>query len=179
MKGKRQKAKGKSRTKDLKLFLKFFTFYFLVFTFIGCEAFVRKFTRKPKKDDLAKEEMVLAPEEYKGPQMTKEELYRQYLLYWKSWQDELIAALSPNANHKKQIGCANEALKNLSHLRTLLNTEKQKRLDIYIAQLENLKGEITKDAYSSSVVSSRLTAERIRRNILKEFSYQSVKDYLG
>ena len=38
---------------------------------VGCEAFVRKFTRKPKKEDLPRTEMVLTPEEYKGPQMTK------------------------------------------------------------------------------------------------------------
>ena len=40
-----------------------------LFTLIGCAAFVRKFTRKRKKEDLPQEEMVLAPEEWKGPQM--------------------------------------------------------------------------------------------------------------
>jgi hypothetical protein len=38
---------------------------FLVFTLTGCEAFVRKFTRKPKQEYT--EPPVLAPEEYKGP----------------------------------------------------------------------------------------------------------------
>ncbi|MFA5150687.1 MAG: hypothetical protein WC433_07270, partial [Candidatus Omnitrophota bacterium] len=66
-----------------------FTFYFLLFTLCGCEAFVRKFTRKSKKDKVPVE-MVLAPEEWKGPQMTKEEQYRQYFVFWQSWQDELI-----------------------------------------------------------------------------------------
>ncbi|MBM3255730.1 MAG: hypothetical protein FJZ08_05460, partial [Candidatus Omnitrophica bacterium] len=62
------------------------TIYLLLVSFLGCEAFVRKFTRKSKKEDLHREEMVLAPQEYQKPKLSKEEEYRQYLLYWKSWQ---------------------------------------------------------------------------------------------
>jgi hypothetical protein len=151
---------------------------FLIINLLGCEAVARKFTRKSKKDELPKEEMVLVPEEYKS-NLTKEQEYRQYLLYWKSWQDELINSLSQGANHKKQIDCASEAIKNLMNLRALLNADMQKKLDGYIMQLENLKESILKDIYASSVVSSRMTAERIRRNILRDFSYNKIKDYLA
>lgn len=151
---------------------------FLIFNLLGCEAFVRKFTRKPKKEKIPHEEMVLAPEEYKGPQMTKEGLYRQYFLFWRSWQDELIASLSVGANHKKQIDCANEALKNIVNLKALVNAEKQKKLDIYIGQLNDLKGLITQDIYGNNVSSHRQKAERIRRNILQDFSYRDIKGYL-
>jgi len=58
----------------------------------GCETMARKFTRKSKKPGQPVQ-MVLAPEEYKGPDMSKEELYRQYFLFWKSWHDELENAL--------------------------------------------------------------------------------------
>jgi len=151
---------------------------FLIFSLIGCDAFVRKFTRKSKKEELPQEEMVLSPEEYKGPNMTKEELYRQYFLYWKSWQDELIAALSYNGNYKKQLGSADEAINNLENLRSLLNLKMQKKLDAYINQLKDLRDSIKKDPYGNNVANNRLTSERIKMDILHDFSYRAVKDYL-
>jgi hypothetical protein len=144
----------------------------------GCEAFVRKFTRKPKKENIARVEIVVAPEEYRGPRLSKEELYRQYLLYWKSWQDELITSLSGGANHKKQIGCVSEAIKNLLNLRALLNEEKQKKLDIYIGRSNDLKDLITKDSYGSRIAGNRQNAERIKKDILRDFSYNKIKDNL-
>jgi len=145
---------------------------------LGCDAFVRKFTRKSKKENLPKQELVLVPEEYKPPKMTKEEVYRQYFLYWKSWQDELINSLSGGASHKKQIDCANEAIKNLESLRATLQETKQKKLDVYINQLKDLKNEIAQDLYGNNISANRLTAERIRRTILRDFSYNKIKDYL-
>jgi hypothetical protein len=143
---------------------------------LGCEAFVRKFTRKPKKEESPQEEMVLAPQEYKSPEMSKEELYRQYFLFWKSWQDELIGSLSIGANHKKQISCINETLNNLEQLRLLLNETKQKELDIYINQLKELKRLIIEDSYGSNINKNRFTAEHIKRNILRDFSYNRISE---
>ncbi len=154
-----------------------FCFFFLV-SLIGCDAFVRKFTRKKKAEKLPAEEMVLVPEEYKGPKMTKEELYRQYFLYWKSWQDELIEALSVGANHKKQMGSAVEAIKNLQQLRQMLKEEKQKKLDVYIGRMNELKEAITQDTYGSENGLNCMNAERIKRGLLKDFSYSRVKGSL-
>lgn len=151
----------------------------LVFSLLGCDAFVRKFTRKPKKDNLEKEEMVLVPEEYQGPQMSKEELYRQHFLFWKSWHDEFIFVLVPNSNHKKQVDCVNEAIKNLNNLRTLLNDAGQKKLDVYIGRLSELKNSVAKDLYGASITKSRLSAERIKRDILRDFSYNKIKGFLA
>jgi len=149
------------------------TCYFLLVTLTGCDAFVRKFTRKPKRT-APKEEFVLAPQEYKAPQMSKEEQYRQYFLFWKSWQDELINSLAIGTNHKKQIGCINEAIKNLGQIRALLNEAKQKELDTYINQMEDLKNYLTGDLYSDGISKNRLTAERIKRSILHNFSYNKI-----
>jgi len=154
------------------------TSYCLLVTLIGCDAFVRKFTRKSKKENLPKEEMVLAPEEYKPPKKTKEEVYRQYFLYWKSWHDELINSLSGGASNKKQVDCANEAIKNLEQLKSTLQEAMQKKLDVYINQLKDLKNEIVQDLYGNNISVNRLTAERIRRSILRDFSYNKTKDYL-
>ncbi|MFH1269858.1 MAG: hypothetical protein ABIH75_02210 [Candidatus Omnitrophota bacterium] len=167
----------KTQNLRFKIFL-LVTVCFLLPAILGCDAFVRKFTRKQKKEDLPVEQMVLVPEEYKPPQMTKEEAYRQYFLYWKSWHDELINALSTRASQKKQIYCANEALKNLEELRKALQEARQKKLDVYIKQLKDLNKDISEDMYGNDASGNRLTAERIRRGILRDFSYKKIKDYL-
>jgi hypothetical protein len=169
----------KIKTQDFKVRLVLLlTGYSLLVTTLGCDAFVRKFTRKSKKENLPQEELVLAPEEYKPPQMTKEEVYRQYFLYWKNWHDELINSLSGGISQKKQIYCANEATKNLEQLRQTLQESQQKKLVVYINQLGELSREIAADLYGSSISANRLTAERIRRGILRDFSYNKIKDYL-
>jgi len=145
----------------------------LLVTMLGCDAFVRKFTRKPKKEDLPKEELVLFPEEYK-PTMDKEQVYRQYFLFWQSWQEELITALLRSGNHKKQVDCAEEAIKNLTSLKPLIKAEKQKKLDIYITQLKDLRDQIKMDAYSSRADVNIQEAERIKKGILRDFSYSKI-----
>jgi len=143
----------------------------------GCESFARKFTRKSKKTDQAVE-MVLVPEEYKGPNMTKEEIYRQYFLFWKSWQDELINALTQSASLKKKIDCAQEALKNLVNMRGLLIAAAQKNLDKYIAESSELISNMQSDLYGSNNNRYIHTAERIKSDIQRGFIYPKVRNYL-
>ena len=143
----------------------------------GCESFARKFTRKSKKSDQAIE-MVLVPEEYKGPNMTKEEIYRQYFLFWKSWQDELISALTQNASLKKKVGCAQEALKNLVNMRGLLIEPAQKNLDVYVARSTDLISDMQSDTYGANNNRNIQSAERIKSDIQRGFIYPKVKNYL-
>lgn len=147
----------------------------LLFNLAGCEAFTRKFTRKSKKAPQV--EMVLAPEEYK-PNMTKEELYRRYFLFWKSWQDELISALDYNASLKKKVDCAQEAIKNLMGMRRLLVDPAQKNLDVYIAKSRDLLSDIRKDVYGADNMHNSDTAGRIKADIERGFIYPKVKNYL-
>jgi DNA repair ATPase RecN len=140
---------------------------------VGCDAFVRKFTRKPKKENVKQEEMVLVPEEYK-PTADKTELYRQYFLYWQTWHEELLESLLQNKSLKKRVDCAQEALKNLSNLRPLLGPEKQQKLDNYINQLVDLKASIAQDTYGTNSLTYRDRADRIKRGILRDFSYRKV-----
>ena len=148
--------------------------FFLLFSALGCEAFVRKFTRKPKKDK-AREEMVLAPEEWKGPQMTREEMYRQYYTFWQAWQEELINALSRNAPLKKKNDCAGQAVKNLLGMRGMLNETRQKQLDVYLKQMNGLLSAVKADIYGASNNSNRQSAEKVKRNIMQSFSYSDIK----
>jgi len=150
------------------------TSYSLLVTILGCDAFVRKFTRKSKKHDMPQEEMVLAPEEYK-PTLSKEGLYRQYFLFWKSWQDELIKALLENTSHKKQVDCAQQAVKNLLALKDILEGQQKKKIEGYISASAELKEAIAQDVYGNNAVLNRQQASRLKRNILRDFSYPKIK----
>lgn len=150
----------------------------VAFGLLGCEAFVRKFTRKPKKENLPREEMVLAPVEYKAPEMTREELYRKYFLYWKSWHDELIESLSREINHKKQLSCIAEALENLQQLKNMLKEQARKNIDVFISRLSEAEAQIKNDIYGANAASYRVDLERIKSGILRDFSYGKIKDDL-
>ncbi|MFA5350458.1 MAG: hypothetical protein WC357_03905 [Candidatus Omnitrophota bacterium] len=151
--------------------------YFLLLDLAGCESFARKFTRKSKKADQAVE-MVLVPEEYKGPNMTKEELYRQYFLFWKSWHDELENALTQRSSIKKKVDCAQEALKNLVNMKNMLVADMQKNLDVYINRTIDLLASIKSDIYGTNDSRNLYIAEGIKSDIHKGFIYPKIKNYL-
>jgi len=168
--------KLKTQNSKLKTFVPIIIFILLI-DLLGCEAFVRKFTRKKKKEDMAAEELVLAPEEYKDT-MTKEERYRQYFLFWKSWQDELIESLLQKKSNKKQVSCAQEAIKNLENLRQMLNTQMQKKLDVYINKMKTLKDSIAGDTYGANSSTFMEKADQIKMNILRDFSFKKIESSL-
>jgi hypothetical protein len=141
----------------------------------GCEAFVRKFTRKHKKAELPQQEMVLEPVVYDVPESPAQERYRQALLFWKSWHGELIDSLSGhNANQKRQVNCVREAIGNLQQMRSLLNSPKQSLLDAALASMRELEVKVAGDTYGNNVSALRSSAEKIKRDILKDFSYNKV-----
>ncbi len=148
----------------------------LVFQLAGCESLGRKFVRKPDPQSLKKEEVVFAPQEYKGEGVTNEDLFRQYFLYWRTWQDELIDSLERNGNRKRQIDSLNEGLKNLDNIKLLIKPEAAARLEAYIKSLRELRDAVIKDDYANRVADNRRQAERIRRDILKDFSFGKIKD---
>jgi len=176
---KNQKSKIKNTNQNSKILNFTLPFCILIFAFCilfsGCEAFVRKFTRKPKKAEV-KEEIVSIPQDYSQSDIPVEERYRQYFVFWKSWQDELIASLSPSGSYKKRKGCLEEAIENLQNLRPLLFEEKQKDLDVYLEELQHLKDEISQDIYGTNLASLRSKAESLKRNILRDFSYLKVSE---
>ncbi|MHB8155195.1 MAG: hypothetical protein ACYDFR_03970 [Candidatus Omnitrophota bacterium] len=161
----------------IKRILSVLLFGFLLLDLVGCESFTRKFTRKSKKSDAAVE-MVLTPEEYKGPNMTKEEIYRQYYLYWSSWHDELINALTQKLSLKKKVDCAQEALKNLVNMKMMLHADAQKNFDSEIAKLNDLLDCIKSDLYGSNDSRNLRAAERIKASIHRSFIYPKIRNYL-
>lgn len=154
------------------------TVYCLLFTSIGCESFVRKFTRKPKKDKEKKEEMVLVPVEYNTQKASKQDLYQQYYLFWVAWQDQLIDSLRYETNRKRSIGCASSAVDNLEQMQKILQKEKQEELAVYIKQSKDLVAVMENDPYRSKVDSYLAAANRLKTQIQKKFSFKKVKGSL-
>ena len=161
----------------IKKILSILLFCFLLLDLLGCESFTRKFTRKSKKPDQAVE-MVLVPEEYKGPNMTKEEIYRQYYLYWGAWQDALIDGLTQKLSLKKKVDCAQEALKNLVNMKMMLVVDAQKNFDLEIAKSNDLLIDIKSDVYGALDSRNLRVAERIKASIHKGFVYPKIRNYL-
>ena len=161
----------------IKQILSVLLFGFLLLDLLGCEAFTRKFTRKSKNSPQAVE-MVLTPEEYKGPNLTQEETYRQFYLYWSSWQGELINALNQKASLKKKVDCAQEALKNLVNMKMMLVIDAQKNFDLEIAKFTDLLADIKSDVYGASDGRNLRVAERIKTSVHKGFVYPKVRNYL-
>jgi len=152
-------------------------FCFMLLDLLGCEAFTRKFTRKPKKTGSTVE-MVLVPQEYKGPEMTKEELYRQHYTFWSSWQDELINILTQGGSLKKKTDCAQEALKNLVNMKMMLLADAQKNFDPEISRLTDLLSRIKSDVYGANDSRNLQIAERIKSNVHRNFIYPKIRNYL-
>jgi len=151
---------------------------FFVSGLCGCESFSRKFTRH-KKEPLKAEEMVLEPQQYNNDQRSKEEIYREYFLYWESWQDEFIDSLtSDTPNRKRQADNLKEAVKNLMSMRDMLDQQRQDLMGTYITKLLDLETAISMDIYNAAIPQHRMRAERIKRDILSLFSYHRIKDYV-
>ncbi|MCU0666811.1 MAG: hypothetical protein MUF05_06945 [Candidatus Omnitrophica bacterium] len=168
-------ASGRPNSKSISLIL---VVAMVVPLLAGCDAFVRKFTRKKKPAEQKQEEMVIAPQEYVRPEISKVDQYRQYYLYWRSWQDELIESFNDRSNRKKQLSCIEEASKNLAGIKTLVGQKKQAKLDGYINDLAALGKDVGADYYGNNISFYRQTAEKIKRNVMKDFSYSQLKNDL-
>ena len=142
----------------------------------GCEAFRKKFVRKPKKKQIR---VVVSPQEY-TPEHSAQEVYKKYFLFWRAWHDELIDSLdAQDANRKKRISSAKKIIENLQQMHGLLIRKKQARLDIFILEQEDILKEL--DSYNLSFgkrlrIKSALNKQR--RQIGKEFDYRHIQEYL-
>ena len=146
------------------------TLYCLLSTLIGCEAFVRKFTRTPK--EVKKEEPIIQPEVYPDAGASKEQLYKDYFLFWQAWADELLAHLNEKANAKKQKECAYEALDNLMKLEPLLNEKKAKALEPLLSEFKTVKNIIFAGHLNSPDFDYlRVKVERIKSKVHRSFVF--------
>lgn len=159
----------------LKTFIFICGLWTLVCGLYGCEAFVRKFTRKPR-GEMKKEEPLIQPQEYPDLAVNKNELYKDYFLFWESWADELVSFLNEKANFKKQKECVSQALDNLSKMRSLLNVEKARALEQYVLELTSVKNIVFEGHLNSADFSSlRNKVERIKSKVRHSFILSKIK----
>jgi hypothetical protein len=145
----------------------------------GCESLQKKFTRK-KKMTGPKEEMVIVPRDYEANPLPSDVRYKQYFVYWKSWNQELVTAINDQAPFKKIVSCVEQAKTNLTKMVTLLKEEKAKELEVYLNQTEVLRLQIenAKTLPSSYMGNLRYTAERILSNVNRLFDMSKMREYL-
>ena len=151
----------------------------LIIVFSGCEGFRKKFVRKRKQKNT-QEEMVIVPRDYNEHPFPPDVLYKQYFVYWKAWNQELVTALHNQSSDKKILSCAEQSYTNLKKMSTYLNDEKVEELKPYLEKTERLREEI---ASSGALLPSLYTnfkykAERILSNVNRKFDLRRMKDYL-
>jgi len=153
--------------------------FLVIFSTAGCEAFVRKFTRKPKSETRT-EEQVIEPQAYPDILASGDQVYKDYFLFWESWADELYSFLGEGANRKKQKECAEEALHNLVNMQSLLNKEKAGNLGIFIAEFTLVKTRNFEEGYLNSFDLSYLRnrVRRIKSGVHRGFIFSRVKSEL-
>ena len=146
---------------------------FLILNISGCAELRRKFVRKKnhKKEAVS----FYSPEEYKPK--PPHESYQEHYVLWRNWHLDLER--TEGTSHLRDIRAANEAIKHLTAMRSLLQEEKAKGLDIQIgemgallARLKEKKKDIVKDVHS------RRMLEKIGRVVVNNFSYNRMKNYI-
>ena len=63
-------------------------------------------------------------------------------------------------------------------LKRPLNEKAQKKLDLYLRQLTELRDSLVADTYGSNAPMYRQDAERLKMRIARDFSYNKVKNSL-
>jgi dsDNA-binding SOS-regulon protein len=152
-------------------------FYLLLVS--GCESLQRKFTRI-NKNKASKETMILTPRDYSAHPFPPDVLYKQYFIYWRAWNQELITSLNDLAPYKKVKDCMGETLSNLLKMSTYLNEEKAKELGVYLKKAQDLSLRI-EDAKTVPPLQKkdlRYDAERLLSNVNRKFDLTKMKPYL-
>jgi len=129
----------------------------------GCESFSRKFTRK--KTAEREVEMVLTPEEYPAPGQDPQGLYRQNVIYWRSWYDEFLSALSPGGNRKRQLYCLDESLKHLRACIGIAGAAGQPAAREHVNRILKLRSGVEADIYGNRAGSFRNQAEIFKKEL--------------
>lgn len=145
----------------------------------GCETLRKKFTRK-RKQAASAEPIVIVPRDYSAHPFPNDVLYKQYFVYWKSWNQELVSSLTDMENYKKIKSCVDQALTNLKKMQTYLQDDKAQELDVYVKKTDDLRSRIERAKYlpPAQMRGLRYDAERLLNGINKKFDLSSMKDHL-
>ena len=124
--------------------------------------------------------MIIVPRDYSAHPYPSDVMYKQYFIYWKSWNQELITSLNDYSSYKKILDCTEQAIINLKKMATYLNEVKSKELEVYIKKTEDLKAQVvaSKAMPPSRMAMLRYDAERILSSVNRLFDLKKMKDNL-
>ncbi|NQT75779.1 MAG: hypothetical protein HQ566_04580 [Candidatus Omnitrophica bacterium] len=154
------------------------TFIFILLlcvSFTGCAGLQRKFARKKKKQE-DKSPIVVSTYDY-SKELRVDELYKKHLLFWQSWQTELLGRL--DATYKKRTSCYDYTVASLTEMKKYLASPKAEELEVFIKNIKSIDPVIKKKHLSRGEKNRiKNLLEKTKRQIDKSFSYSDVKDYL-
>jgi len=153
----------------------------MLITSSGCsyEVISRKFIRKKKKKGVT--EIYHTGGYKKQPNAT---LYKNYYLYWKAWEDDLVNYLgqfghTKMRNNLKLRRSSKEAISNLKLMQSYLIQEKAEELTPYIKELEKTAALFEEQDLSDAVATKvKYDIEKHKRTVQRQFDYSSAKKYI-
>lgn len=158
-----------------KAFLLLTTYFLLLTTLFGCEAFRKKFVRKPKE-----KEVKIVVETYEYESEPAEKTYKRFFLFWRAAHEEMINSLkSQDSNRKKLVFAAEKIIENLQQMRQLLMPQMQARLDTFISEQKDIARQLNRfKLQHAQLIRIKSMLEKQRRQIQKEFNYKHIQEYL-
>ena len=158
-----------------KAFLLLTTYFLLLTTLFGCEAFRKKFVRKPKE-----KEVKIVVETYEYEAESAEKTYKRFFLFWRAAHEEMINSLkSQDGNRKKLVFAAEKIIENLQQMRQLLMPQMQARLDTFISEQKDIARQLNRfKLQHAQLIRIKSMLEKQRRQIQKEFNYKHIQEYL-
>jgi hypothetical protein len=145
----------------------------------GCEAIVKKFTRKPKHAS-ARPSPVISFQDYSAG-ATPQERYRKHYLLFEYWNAELMDELQrAMMNAKRARRASGEAVQELRELRGLLQEPQRAMIDPVIDQRQRLDGQLKADVLTAAQrESAGRLLERQTRQLHRGLSPRKVEDKLA
>lgn len=155
------------------------TTYFLLFATVlcGCEAFRKKFVRKPKEEKEVR--VVTQIKEYKAL-YSPEVGYKQYYLFWRTSHEELVSSLeAQNGNRKKTLYFAKQTAEHLQEMRDLLLPEKQKELELFISKQGDIARRLDRRSLNrAQKLGIKSILKRQKKQIERAFAFKHIQEYL-
>jgi len=163
-------------------FKKLISVFLIAIMLTGCsyEMISRKFIRKKKKPKGPADIHHTATYEKESNHV----LYQSYYIYWKAWEAELIDHISQFGHTKvrndlKLIQCSQQALANLSVMKSYLKDKKANELQPYIEQLKLITSAVAGEGLSDpEAVRLKSDLERHKRIVQRDFDYTTAKEWI-
>jgi len=135
----------------------------------------RKFVRRKKGEEVAAP--VLQPQDYEK-EFTHKQSYSNHFAFWKNSESELITTIKANKSRKRIELFAAYSLDELKEMYVLLIEEKQKELDPYVKELNEIVGRIRMPGHLGSNKNVIVRDLSAHYRAVGKFSYFFMQNYI-